>query len=130
MSGKTDHLVVKAQLIEKKVYHDTKRAEREIGPLYNFMEDCLVPGADICIHVREVKHVPPDYQSHVAPHKHEVSSVYSIIGDLTMEITLGEEKHLVTGPASVFIPEGMSHAVRPLKGTGYLVMTEKSGKYL
>ncbi len=129
MAGKTDHLVVKAQRIDEVAYHDTKRAQKEIGPLYNFMEDCLVPGADICIHIREVKQVPPNYQSHVAPHQHEVSSVYSIIGDLTMEITLGEEKHQVTGPASVFIPAGMSHSARPLKGTGYLIMTEKTGKY-
>ena len=129
MSGKTDHLVVRAQLIEEVVYHEVERAEKEIGPLYNFMEDCLVPEADICIHAREVKQVPPDYQTHVAPHKHEVSSVYSIIGDLTVEVTLAEEKHQVTGPASVFVPAGMTHAVRPLKGTGYLVMVTKTGKY-
>ena len=129
MPGKTDHLIVKAQLIEDLVFHEVERAQREIGPLYNFMEDCLVPDADICIHAREVRQVPPDYQAHVAPHKHEVSSVYSIFGDLTMEITLEDEKHLVTGPASVFIPAGMNHAVRPVKGTGYLVMVIKGGKY-
>ena len=129
MSGKTDHLVVKAQLIEKVVHHEVKRAEREVGPLYNFMEDCLVPEADLCIHAREVKQVPPDYQTHVTPHKHEVSSVYSIFGDLTVEITLEDEKHQLTGPASVFIPAGMTHAVRPLRGSGYLVMVGRSGKY-
>lgn len=129
MSEKTDYLIVKAQLIEELAYHDTERAKKEIGPLYNFMEDCLVPGADICIHIREVKQVPPGFKSHVDPHKHEVSSVYSIIGDLTMEITLEEEKHQVTGPASVFIPAGMKHAVRPLRGAGYLIVTVKSGKY-
>jgi 2-isopropylmalate synthase len=129
MPGKNDHLVVKAQLMEELVFHEVKRAQREIGPLYNFMEDCLVPGADICIHAREVKQVPSDYQTHVVPHKHEVSSVYSIFGDLTVEIILEEEKHQITGPASVFIPAGMTHAVRPVKGTGYLVMVIKSGKY-
>jgi hypothetical protein len=46
-----------------------------------------------------------------------------------MEITLGEEKHQVTGPASVFNPVGMNHFVRPLKGTRYFIVTEKSGKY-
>ena len=93
------------------------------------MQDCLVPGADICIHVREVKQAPPGYKSPVAPHKHEVRSVYNILGGLTMEITSGEEKHPVTGPASGFIPAGMNHSTRPLKVAGYLFMTEKSGKY-
>lgn len=129
MPGKTDHLIVKAQLIEELAYHDTARAKREIGPLYNYMEDSLIPSADILVHVREVKQVPPGFKPHVDLHKHDVSSVYSIIGDLTMEITLEDEKHEVSGPGSVFIPAGMMHAVCPLKGTGYLVVILRSGKY-
>jgi mannose-6-phosphate isomerase-like protein (cupin superfamily) len=130
MSVNTDQLVVKAQLIEELAYHDTERAKKEIGPLWNFMEDCLVPGADICVHIREVKQVPPDFKSHVEPHKHDVSSVYSIIGDLTMEIMLEDKKYEVTGPASVFIPVGVTHAVRPLKGKGYLIVIVRSGDYV
>ena len=129
MSVNTDQLVVKAQLIGELAYHDTERAKREIGPLYNFREDSLVPGADICVHIREVKQVPPAFKPHVELHKHDVSSVYSIIGDLTMEITLEDKRYEVTSPASVFLPVGIMHAVRPLKGSGYLIVTVRSGEY-
>jgi hypothetical protein len=46
-----------------------------------------------------------------------------------MEITLGEAKQQVTGPASAFIPAGMSRSARPIKGAGCLIITGKSGKY-
>ena len=80
--------------------------------------------------IREVKQVPPpDFKAHVEPHKHRVSSLYGVIGELTIEVTLDGEKHEVSGPGSVFIPSGVVHTVRYLKGHGYLIAILMSGKY-
>lgn len=79
------------------------------------------------IAIREIKQIPPDYKSHIEPHKHEVSEVYGVIGDLSVEFILEGERREVTGPASLFIPAGMMHACRPLRGSGYFLAVHRSG---
>ena len=130
MTGKTDRFIVKPQLEEAPVpYHDISRAMRELGPSYVYMNNSLVPEADMQFGVREVKQIPPDYKPHLEPHRHEVSEVYAVMGNLTIELTLDDERHELSGPASAFIPAGMMHTWRPLRGSGYLLVINKSGEF-
>jgi mannose-6-phosphate isomerase-like protein (cupin superfamily) len=128
MLGKTDRFIVKPRIVEKLVYHDMERAKKEIGLPYKYMGSSMVPEADIDVGLQEVKKVPLD-SSFVEPHKHDVSQFYGIIGDLTVEVTLEDEKHEVSGPASIFIPAGMMHTFRPLRGSGHVMIVLRRGEY-
>src|SRR4030042_959766 len=125
MTGKTDRFIVKPQLRENLSHHDMKWIKEQIGPGYNCIDSSLVKEADIHIGLQEVRHVPPDYKQLAQAHKHDTNEYYLIIGDLTLEITLGDEKHLVNGPATVFVPAGVVHTLRPVKGSGYFVVVMK-----
>jgi 2-isopropylmalate synthase len=93
------------------------------------MDQSLVPEADIVVHLTEVRQVPSDFRPYVEPHQHEVSSFYGIVGELTVEVTLDGERHEVTGPASVFIPSGVMHSIRPLRGKGQMIIVLRRGNY-
>ncbi len=129
MTSKTDRFIVSPQPIEELVYHDMPQMKRVPGSHNTFMDSSLVRAADILLHVREVKEVPSDLKSHVEPHKHDVSQLYGIIGELTIEVILDGERHEVKGPACVFIPAGTTHTLRLLKGNGYLLAILRKGKY-
>ena len=58
-----------------------------------------------------------------------IFQAFNLIGDLTVEVTLDGEKHEVSSPAAVFVPAGMMHTIFPLKGSGYVVVTMRGGKF-
>ncbi len=129
--GKTDRFVNHSPAIVRELlYHDMARAERELGPLLKFMDATIVEEADLVIHVRQVEKDPPnESKSTVDMHHHDESEVYCFLGDLKAEVTLGEEKHLVSAPAAVFIPAGMDHRIRYISGPGYMIGVVRSPKY-
>jgi len=120
-SKHTKRFVVVPELIGKLVYHDVSKMEREVGPLWKYMDSTLVPETDVTVLVRKVERDPG--ASNVGPsvHKHDVNQLYCLIGEFELEVTLGAEKHLVKGPASILVPAGMDHAIRFVGGKGYLV---------
>jgi len=130
MPGKTDRLIVKPKPVGEIPHHSTPQLEKErdVIPL-NYMDNTMVLEADLVVHVSEVRRVPSDFQPHVAPHQHEVSSFYGLVGDVTVEVLLGEEKHEVTGPASIFIPPGLRRSIRPLRGKGPMIIILRRGNY-
>ena len=130
MADKTSRLIVRPTPVGEIPHHDMSRfqKERDVIPM-NYLDESLVPGADLVVHVSEVKRVPPDFKPYVAPHQHEVSSFYGLVGDLTVEVLLDDEKREVTGPASIFIPPGLKHSIRPLRGKGYMIIILRQGKY-
>jgi len=130
MAKKTNHLICRPKPVEEIPHHDMSQFEmkRDIIPL-NYLDVSLIPESDLVVHVSEVKRVPPDFKPYVAPHKHEVSSFYGLIGDLAVEVILDEEKHEVRGPASIFIPPGVMHSIRPLSGKGYMIIILRRGNY-
>lgn len=130
MAGRTDRFIVQPKPVGEIPHHDMSRfqEERDVIPM-NYLDESLVPEADLVVHVSEVKRVPPDFQPYVAPHQHEVSSFYGLVGDLTVEVLLDEEKREVTGPASIFIPPGLRHSIRPLRGKGYMIIILRRGNY-
>jgi len=130
MTGKTDRFIVSPQpVVEELVYHNMAQIRRVPGTHNTFMDSSLVREADILLHVREVKEVPSALEFDAEPHKHDVSQLYGIIGELTLEVILDGERHEVKGPACVFIPAGTTHTLRLLKGNGYLLAILRKGKY-
>lgn len=130
MTSKIDHFIARTPPgIPDLPYHDNVRANQELGPIHRYMNSSLVPEADMGVSVREIKQVPPDFKPHLQPHKHDWSEVYAVIGDLTVEYTLGDETREVTGWSAFFIPAGTAHTYRPVRGSGYVVIVERSGEY-
>ncbi|MFH1169238.1 MAG: hypothetical protein V1691_00950 [Chloroflexota bacterium] len=129
MAGRTGRLIAPARLIEELLHHDMTRQRQQVGPSYNYMDSSLVPEADIRVGVGHIGEVPAGFKPLVKPHKHPVSKVYAIIGDLTVEVTLDGEKHEVSAPAGVFVPAGMMHSIKPLRGSGYLVVVLRGARY-
>ena len=129
MMSKTNKFIIKPRIHKDFVYHDMNRATREIGLGYRYIDSSLLPEADICVGVQEIKQVPHDFKPFVEPHKHDANQFYIIIGRLTVEVTLDGERHEVDGPASIFIPAGVKHTFHPLRGSGYLVVVLRSGEY-
>ena len=129
MPERTQRLIVVPELVDQLLYHDLSRTELEIGPLNRYMDRSLVQEADTTMLVREVKGVFPEYKPHVEPHIHDVSEIYGIIGDLTVEVILEGERHRVRGPVCIFVPAGMMHAIHYVEGSGYLVAVLRKGMY-
>lgn len=129
MVGKTDRFIINPRIHKDFMYHDITRAAEEIGVGYRYIDNSMLPEADICVGVQEVKQVPRNFKPFIEPHKHQINQFYGIIGELSIEVTLDDERHEVNSPASIFIPAGLSHTFRPLKGSGYVVVVLRTGEY-
>lgn len=94
------------------------------GTRYVFLDHRNVPETSLYIILREVKDIR-DEQSHVDAHIHNCDSAFLFIGKnpnltgLGCEVQLGDEKHMIESPASVFIPKGLKHSYRLVRGGGY-----------
>jgi len=130
MGKKTDHFIIKPKLRESLSHHDMKWITEQVGPGYNCIDASLLKEADIHIGLQEIRHVPHNCKPLAQPHKHDTSEYYLIIGNLTLEVTLGVDKHHVDGPATVFVPAGVVHTLRPIKGSGYFVVVMKGEEYI
>ena len=131
MAGKTDRLVASPQPLEKLRFHDTARLRQAQagGRVDRFMGSTLVPEADMTLLVREVREVPDSPESISEAHSHDVSEIYAYLGELTVEVYLDDEKHVVEAPATIFVPPGVAHRMRVVKGSGYAVVILRTGEY-
>lgn len=71
-------------------------------------------------------------EPNVLPHTHEVSQTYMFFSpddSLEVEVELEGKRMPVRAPASVFIPAGVEHALRILRGTGTVLSIVRSGNY-
>jgi len=129
--GKHENLIVKPFDWEDRdlVFH-SKQGMSELGPLISFLNHKMVEGADmnVFVHHIEVKgDTGPDY---VEVHTHDVSQAYVFPEPgLTFEVVLGEEKYQAESPATVFIPAGLKHNLKILKGKGIEVCILRKGYY-
>jgi hypothetical protein len=127
---KMQKYIVRPQLIEELVHHDIYRMEKGVGPLFKFMDQQMVKESDVTVLVRKVEKEPAqDLIIGPSLHKHEVNQLYCLLGDLELEVTLRDEKHRVKAPTSILVPAGIDHAIRFLKGKGYLVNVLSGAKY-
>ena len=136
MTRQIDQLITVPQFVdlvtEPVPYHEpSTRSDKELGePFRRYMNASLIPEADMGMGIRKIEHVPDNFERDLEPHKHEVSEIYAVIGDLTVEFFLEGETREITGPAALFIPAGMMHTYRPVKGSGYFVIVSRGGEYI
>jgi len=129
MTGKTGRFIAAARPIEQLAYHDYNKLEPEDRTSKLMMDSSLVPEADMTIVGGRKNIKPGNFWPVPDPHKHDVSEIYMILGDLTVEVILDGEGHEVTGPTCVFIPAGMMHTMRMIRGSGYSFGILRKGEY-
>ena len=127
--NETKRFIVTPQLIGDLVHHDITKMEREVGPLVKYMDSSMVPETDVTVLVREVEKDPEASDVGPSVHKHDGNQVYCLVGEIELEVTLGSDKHLVKGPASILVPAGMDHAIRYVGGKGHLVNILSKASY-
>jgi hypothetical protein len=76
---------------------------------------------DAAIHA--VDGIARDREDRCEVHEHAAAELNMIlpVTALTCEVVLGDERYEVEGPASVFVPAGLAHAINVTAGTGYFV---------
>jgi len=102
------------------------------GPRLLHLSAGLAPGADLFITSRSVTALAGPAEPNVLPHRHEVSQTYMFFspdGSLEVEVEIEGERTAVRAPTSVFIPAGVEHALRILRGTGTVLSIVRSGSY-
>lgn len=140
MSGKNEHLIVRKPMnVSELPHHDLSQAV----PYPVLMCRNLVPEANtwvLYLYIKEITQQLKDLaiaMDRAVPHYHEFDEMYLMIGDekaITFEVMLGDETYRVETPASVYIPAGMPHAIRPVDATvgltGGLIPVCLNGEYI
>jgi mannose-6-phosphate isomerase-like protein (cupin superfamily) len=110
-------------------WHDRSGVE-DIGPLIAFLNKNIVAEADLNIYVHHMKIEEGNAPDYVEMHTHDVSQAYVFPTEgLTFEVTLGDEKYTVESPAYIFIPPGLVHNLKMLKGEGLEVCILRKEEY-
>ncbi|MBI3044911.1 MAG: cupin domain-containing protein [Betaproteobacteria bacterium] len=125
-------LIVKPKEQAHLAHHVEARLPAAYGPRLLHLGEGLVPGADVFITSRSVTGLLEPAEPNVLPHRHKVSQTYmffSADGSLEVEVELEGKRTPVRAPASVFIPAGVEHALRILRGTGTVLSIVRSGSY-
>jgi 2-isopropylmalate synthase len=127
MSEYFERYAVQPKPIGELPHHQMEKAQGAFAANV-FMDNSLVSEADLVINIGEMDLNGP-LQAYVDPHSHDVSSCYAVVGNLTIEVTLAGSTREVKGPAGIFIPAGLMHSIRPLRGKGTLVVVQRSGTF-
>ncbi|MEM3759889.1 MAG: hypothetical protein QXZ02_02105 [Candidatus Bathyarchaeia archaeon] len=120
MINSCDKLILR---IEERSSTELKKHLEGPGKRYVFSDHKNNPEGKIYAIVRVVKNVD-NSSPHVEIHSHDVDSLWMFIGDgegltgLQVEVTLEDKKYILNSPASVYIPAGVKHTYRFLKGSG------------
>jgi 2-isopropylmalate synthase len=103
-----------------------KKHFKEIGERYVFCDKNNNPGGNIYAIAREVHNVE-EPGAHLDEHIHTVENLMIFLGfekgltGLTAEVTLGNEKYFVESPSAVFVPPGLKHSFKFIRGSGLYV---------
>ena len=125
-------LIVKPREQAHLANHIEARLPAAYGPRLLHLGEGLVPGADVFITSRSVTALAGPAEPNVLPHQHKVSQTYMFFSpddSLEVEVELEGSRTPVRAPASVFIPAGVEHALRILRGTGTVLSIVRSGTY-
>jgi hypothetical protein len=100
--------------------------EDEHETTYTYLNKSIVPWADVRIAVTHYKsEFPPELERQHTIHTHQVAETYAVLGDLTMEIDVAEEKHLISSPGILVIPPGVKRHRKYVKGTGFVIVIHR-----
>lgn len=125
-------LIVKPREQAHLANHVENRLPAAYGPRLLHLSEGIVPGADVFITSRSVTNLAGPAEPNVLPHTHAVSQTYLFTSpddSLEVEVELAGNRMPVRAPASVFIPAGVEHALRILRGTGTVLSIVRSGAY-
>jgi len=113
--GKYEKYIVKPfDWGERPLIGHNRKVMNELGPLMAFFIDVKSENG-------------PDY---VEPHVHDFSQAYIFPEEgLTYEVELDGEKYVKDSPGTVFIPAGVKHTIRMIKGKGFEVSLTRTSKY-
>jgi mannose-6-phosphate isomerase-like protein (cupin superfamily) len=92
----------------------------------------ILPGSNYHIAVHIIKKLPKKVPDYVAYHTHNCDEINLILSEnskLTYEIWLKDEKYTVSSPSIVYIPKGVPHKMKVIKGTGIYVCIIMSKTY-
>ena len=102
----------------------------ELGPLIAFLNREMVDGADLNIFVHHIEVKGDEAPDYVDVHTHDCSQAYVFPEPgLRFEVILGEETYTEKSPATVFIPPGLKHNLKILRGKGIEVCILRKGYY-
>ncbi|MEW5827145.1 MAG: hypothetical protein AB1778_09985 [Candidatus Bipolaricaulota bacterium] len=130
MSRYGKYIVKPFDWAERPLIHHDREAMGTLGPLLAFLNTDMVAEADLNIFIHHIDVKTPPGPDYVEVHAHAVSQAYVFpLPGITFEVTLGEEKHVVDSPATVFIPPQLPHTVKILRGKGIEVSIVRNEKY-
>lgn len=105
------------------------------GERYVMIDNRVVADArQYCI-VRRIPVAEDHGPGHVDTHRHSVDSLFLFLGNeagltgLEVEVRLGDRLFPVSSPASVFIPSGLVHSYRVVRGGGLFLNHVLDGDY-
>lgn len=125
-------LIVAPQELAHLANHIESKLPAAYGPRLLHLSGGVVPGADVFITSRSVTNLGEPAEPNVLPHTHTVSQTYLFFSpddSLEVEVELEGKRTPVRAPASVFIPAGVRHALRILRGSGTVLSIVRSGDY-
>jgi quercetin dioxygenase-like cupin family protein len=129
--GKYEKYVIKPFEEKKDLPWHNKGKMETMGPLIAFLNKHIVPEADLNIYVHHMKVKEGEAPDYVNMHSHDVSQAYVFPEEgLTFEVTLNDEKYVEDSPACVFIPPGIVHNLKILKGEGVEVCILRKEEYV
>ena len=112
--------------VEQRSASELKKHYEEVGERFVFVDHKNNPDAGMYVIVREVKNVK-NPRMRLDVHRHSVDNVMMFLGDdpglkgLSAEVSIGDKKHIVNSPASVYVPAGVNHTYRFVEGSGKYV---------
>jgi quercetin dioxygenase-like cupin family protein len=128
--GKYEKYVITPFEEKKDLPWHNKSEMETMGPLIAFLNKHIVPEADLNIYVHHMKVEEGKAPDYVDMHTHDVSQAYVFPQEgLTFEVNLGEENYVVDSPACIFIPPGLVHNLKILKGEGLEVCILRKEEY-
>lgn len=126
-----ESLIIKPGETDKIKHHDMS-AIKKLGTARKYLDKSLLEQADTRVIVRRLDGNTENSEQYMNPHTHDVNQIYLFIGepgDLVFEMHLGGETHTVESPCTAFIPAGLEHWEKYIRGKGYLVTVLGKGSY-
>ncbi|MFW9779460.1 MAG: hypothetical protein ACFFE8_11450 [Candidatus Heimdallarchaeota archaeon] len=126
---------IKPKVSEEIPHHDSSEMEK-IGANMVLLDDSLFSGAGVRITTRIVRGVVDEPEDYVELHTHEVDQVFIYLGEagnessLEVEFRFEEEVYRIKSPTTVFVPKGVAHTQKIIRGSGRYITLLKKGKYI
>jgi mannose-6-phosphate isomerase-like protein (cupin superfamily) len=126
---------VKPRVSEDIPHHDSKEMDK-IGKNIVLLDDKSYSGAGIRMTTRVVKGVTEDPGDYVDLHSHEVDQIFIFLGtpeneeSLEVEFVFEDEIYQIKSPITVFVPKGVRHTQKIVRGSGRYITLLKEGTYV